>query len=130
ELVALAGIDGNGQQPLEELLAGVRAPDAGELEVLHAPLAVLSGDRHRTGLVLELSLAENLVLPEAARGGAPPRFRSGLVSPAQLEAAAERAIARFAIRARPSDLARTLSGGNQQKLCVARALRPEPGVRV
>jgi simple sugar transport system ATP-binding protein len=130
EIVALAGIDGNGQQPLEELLAGVRRPDAGELEVLHPPLAVLSGDRHRTGLVLDLSVAENLVLPEAARGGAAPVFHAGVVSRAELGAAAERAIARFAIRARADDPARTLSGGNQQKLCVARALRPDPGVLV
>ncbi|HTO09689.1 MAG TPA: ATP-binding cassette domain-containing protein [Myxococcota bacterium] len=130
EIVALAGIDGNGQQPLEELFAGVRTPEAGALEVLHAPLALLSGDRQRTGLVLELSVAENLVLPEAAQGGAPPVFHAGLVSPGELAAAAEAAIARFAIRARPSDPARRLSGGNQQKLCVARALRRDPGVLV
>ncbi|MFI5317435.1 MAG: ABC transporter ATP-binding protein [Myxococcota bacterium] len=130
ELVALAGIDGNGQRPLEEVLAGVRALEAGEVQVLRPPLAVLSGDRQRTGLVLELSVAENLVLPEAARGGAPPVFRAGLVSSAELERAAAAAIERFAIRARAADPARALSGGNQQKLCVARALRAGPGVLV
>jgi simple sugar transport system ATP-binding protein len=130
ELVALAGIDGNGQRPLEELLAGVRALDGGSLEVLRPPLAVLSGDRQRTGLVLELSVAENLVLPEAALGGGPPVFRAGLVDTSALSAAAEAAIARFAIRARPDDPASALSGGNQQKLCVARSLRQSPGVWV
>jgi len=130
ELVALAGIDGNGQQPLEELFAGVRALDSGAFELVRPPLALLSGDRHRTGLVLELSLAENLVLPEAARGGAPPVFRGGLLRMPELESAARAAIVRFGIRARPNDSARALSGGNQQKLCVARALRQQPGVLV
>jgi len=130
ELVALAGIDGNGQRPLEEVLAGVRALDAGRLELLRPPLALLSADRQRTGLVLDLSVAENLVLPEAARGGAAPVFRGGVVRSRELARAAQQAIARFSIRAAPDDPARALSGGNQQKLCVARALRARPGVLV
>jgi len=130
ELVALAGIDGNGQGPLEELLAGVRALDAGTLRVLRPPIALLSGDRQRTGLVLELSVEENLVLPEAARGGEPPVFRAGIVRRAELHQVARAAIERFDIKARPEDAARALSGGNQQKLCVARALRARPGVLV
>jgi simple sugar transport system ATP-binding protein len=130
ELVALAGIDGNGQGPLEEVLAGVRALDAGELRVLRPPLALVSGDRHRTGLVLDLSVEENLVLPEAARGGGPPVFRAGLVRSGELRRAAREAIEAFDIRGRPEDPARALSGGNQQKLAVARALRARPGVLV
>ncbi len=130
ELVALAGIDGNGQGPLEELFAGVRPLASGTFEVLRGPLALVSGDRQRTGLVLELSVAENLVLPEAAEGGAPPVFEAGFVRTDELERAAGAAIARFAIRARPADPASALSGGNQQKLCVARALRAAPGVLV
>ena len=130
ELVALAGIDGNGQGPLEELLAGVRGLEAGSLRVLRPPLALLSGDRHRTGLVLELSVEENLVLPEAALGGEPPVFTSGLIRRAALRDAAHGAIERFGIKARPEEPARSLSGGNQQKLCVARALRARPGVLV
>jgi len=130
EIAALAGIDGNGQRPLEELLAGVTPIQAGVLEILRPPLALVSGDRHRTGLVLDLSVAENLVLPEAARGGESPVFRTGLLVPAELERAARDAIARFDIRATPELPARALSGGNQQKLCVARALRARPGVLV
>ena len=130
ELVALAGIDGNGQGPLEELFAGVRPLTAGTLEVARGPLALVSGDRQRTGLVLELSVAENLVLPEAAAGGAPPVFASGFVRTGELERAADAAIARFAIRGGALAPARALSGGNQQKLCVARALRAAPGVLV
>ncbi len=130
ELVALAGIDGNGQGPLEELFAGVRALDAGTLRVLRPPLALLSGDRQRTGLVLDLSVAENLVLPEAARGGDTQVFRAGIARPSELRFETRAAIERFGIRAGPDDPARSLSGGNQQKLCVARALRARPGVLV
>jgi simple sugar transport system ATP-binding protein len=130
ELVALAGIDGNGQGPLEELLAGVRAPDAGELRVARPPLALISGDRQRTGLVLDLSVAENLVLADAARGGAPPAFRHGWLDAAALARSAAETIDRFQIQAAPAQPARALSGGNQQKLCIARALRARPGVLV
>ena len=130
ELVALAGIDGNGQGELEEVFAGVRPLEGGVLSVLRPPLALLSGDRQRTGLVLDLSVAENLVLPEAARGGEPPVFRAGIVVPRELHQVATEAIRRFEIKASPEDLARSLSGGNQQKVSVARALRARPGVLV
>jgi simple sugar transport system ATP-binding protein len=70
------------------------------------------------------------VLPEAARGGEPPVFRAGIVSPRELHQAATEAIRRFEIKASPEDPARSLSGGNQQKLSVARALRARPGVLV
>jgi simple sugar transport system ATP-binding protein len=97
---------------------------------LRPPLALLSGDRQRTGLVLELSVEENLVLPEAARGGEAPVFRAGIVRKSELHRAALAAIERFEIKARPEDPARALSGGNQQKLCVARCLRSRPQVLV
>jgi simple sugar transport system ATP-binding protein len=129
ELVALAGIDGGGQGPLEELFAGVRRL-ASFTRGGARPARAGVGDRQRTGLVLELSVAENLVLPEAAAGGGPPVFSAGFVRTAELERAADAAIARFAIRAGPFDPAAALSGGNQQKLCVARALRAGPGVLV
>jgi simple sugar transport system ATP-binding protein len=123
EIVALAGIDGNGQGPLEEVLAGVRPLDSGRIEVLRPPLGLVPGDRQRTGLVLDLSLGENLLLAEAAHGGA-------LLRHTALAAAEADATRRFDIRASPGASARTLSGGNQQKLCIARALRAAPGVLV
>jgi simple sugar transport system ATP-binding protein len=130
EIVALAGVEGNGQAPLEEILAGVRVPTAGAVEISRGPLALVSADRQRTGLVLDLSGAENLVLPDAARGGAPPVFRAGWLSVARLREVATAAYARFAVRGRPDSPAGALSGGNQQKLCVARALRTDPCVLV
>ena len=130
EVLALAGIDGNGQGPLEEVLAGVTRIDSGSIELLRPPLAVLSADRQHTGLVLDFSIAENLALPEAAGRGAERLFRRGFLRSKQLRYAAREAIARFEIRGEPTTPARALSGGNQQKLCVARALRGAPGVMV
>ena len=109
EILGVAGIDGNGQSELEEVLAGTRALESGELCVLRQPLAVLSGNRHHTGLVLDFSVEENLLLADAVDGGSPPVFRA-------------------AIRAAPDSAARALSGGNQQKLSIARALAMDPGV--
>lgn len=130
EIYALAGIDGNGQEPLEQVLAGVLPASLGTLEILASPLAVVSADRQQTGLVLEMSLAENLVLDEAASGGRPPAFRAGLVVLAELRRAANAAIERFAIHGQAFRPVRELSGGNQQKVCIARALRHDPGVLV
>ncbi len=130
EVLALAGIDGNGQRPLEEVLAGVTRTDSGSIELLRPPLAVLSADRQHTGLVLDFSIAENLALPEAAGLGAERLFRRGFLRGKQLHYAASEAIARFEIRGDSTTPARALSGGNQQKLCVARVLRGAPGVLV
>ncbi len=130
EILALAGIDGNGQGPLEEVLAGVRRIDAGELQVLRTPLAMVSGDRQHTGLVLDLSLRENLILLDATAGGGEPVFRRGLMSMQALDETARAAIEAFEIQAEPGSRVDALSGGNQQKLCIARALREPPGVFV
>jgi simple sugar transport system ATP-binding protein len=130
EIFAIAGIDGNGQGALEEVLAGVRSLDAGRVEILNPPLGLISGDRHRTGLILGLSTQENLVLPRSAGAGDDDVFRHGLLRADRLRAVADEAIEHFAIQGRPEALAATLSGGNQQKVGVARALRPEPGVLV
>ncbi len=130
EVYALAGIDGNGQGPLEEVLAGVRALESGRIELLRPPLALISGDRQRTGLVLELAVEENLVLPDAAQGGRAPAFHRGVLRRRALRDRAAATIRAFQIGARPDAPARVLSGGNQQKLCVARALDRRPGVLV
>jgi simple sugar transport system ATP-binding protein len=138
EIVAIAGVAGNGQQPLAELLCGLRAPDAGELRVEGRPLAAspaafisagvgrIPEDRHHLGAIAEASVAENAIaehyreLPYA-RG----RWR---VDRAAIRAAASRIVADYDVRCRGLEQpTRQLSGGNMQKLILGRALMPPPG---
>ncbi len=139
ELVGIAGIDGNGQLELEEVLVGVRPMTGGALRVagervepgVHSlrahGVAHLSGDREGAGLVPGLSLTENWILK--ASGEPSPYFERGFVDAAAARAATDEAIERFGIR--PPDAAAdvaTLSGGNAQKLAVARELADAPDV--
>jgi simple sugar transport system ATP-binding protein len=141
EIVGVVGIDGNGQRELEEALAGVRKPSAGEIEVAgrrvalrprtlrRAGLAHLSGDRERAGLVRGMSLAENFVL----KGSWDDRrfFRRGRIDRRAASRAAREAAERYGIV--PPDPERdiaSLSGGNAQKLAVARELDGDPPVLV
>ncbi len=130
EILAIAGIDGNGQGPLEEVLAGVRSLEGGRIEVLRPPLGLIAGDRHRTGLVLGLSTQENLILRDTVRGGEESVFEHGLLRSDRLRSVAAEAIERFGIQGPPDAPTETLSGGNQQKVGVACAFRPFPGVLV
>jgi len=137
EIVAIAGVAGNGQQPLAELLCGLRAPDAGELRVEGRALAarpaafVAAGvgripeDRHHLGAIAEASVAENAIaehyreLPYA-RG----RWR---VDRAAIRAAASRIVADYDVRCRGLEQpTRQLSGGNMQKLILGRVLSRSP----
>ena len=141
EIVGLVGIDGNGQRELEEVLAGVRRPSAGELLVAgrrvgadpralrRAGLAHLSGDRESAGLVRGMSLAHNFIL----KGSWDDRrfFRHGRIDEAAAWRAARAAALRFGIV--PPDPERdisSLSGGNAQKLAVARELDGDPPLLV
>ena len=137
EVVGIAGIDGNGQRELEEVLAGVRLPSAGRLEVAGEPAALgvrelrargvahLSGDRERAGLVAAMSVAENLVLKGSHDDRRFFRF-------ATFDAAAARRHALACIEAygvvppEPDRAVGLLSGGNAQKVAVARELEGRP----
>ena len=141
EIFGLAGVQGNGQRELADLVAGLIRPDRGSLRYRGESLEGLDPrrarrlgirqvpeDRHRTGLVLDMSLSENLVLGEE---GDPALRRAGLLSPALLEARArERIAAMDVMAADPGQPARDLSGGNQQKLILARELAHEPRLLV
>jgi simple sugar transport system ATP-binding protein len=116
EIVGVAGVEGNGQRELVRVLAGLDAPEAGEVRCEAA--AVVHEDRHAEGLVLAASVRDNLVLGELARF-----TRLGLVDRASLERAARGRLDRAHVV--PPDLdapAAALSGGNQQKVVVARAV--------
>ncbi|MGE5092662.1 MAG: ABC transporter ATP-binding protein [Bacillota bacterium] len=127
EIVGVAGVEGNGQRELLRAIAGLVRPTSGTLETT-GPVAFIPEDRTTEGLVGEMSLTENLVL--GAGDGAPwisgRRIRWGVA-----RARMASLIDAFGIRAPGPDAeARTLSGGNQQKVVVARALERAPKVIV
>ncbi|HVH07891.1 MAG TPA: ABC transporter ATP-binding protein [Myxococcota bacterium] len=141
EIVGVAGIDGNGQRELEEVLAGVREPLAGHLEVdgratpfgtrafRAAGVAHLSGDRERAGLVGAMTVAENLVLKSSYDDRR--FFRLLRYDVAAADAHARDRIAAFGIvPPEPARVVALLSGGNAQKVAVARELEGAPGALV
>ncbi len=122
ECVALFGVDGHGQGELLETLIGLRPARAGRVDRPARGVAFVSGDRHGSGLALDLPLAENLalrreLLPAATFGRA------------ALAAAATPRLAEFAVQSDgPWQVARRLSGGNQQKVVLARELSIGPAL--
>ena len=134
EIFGIAGVEGNGQTELIEAISGLRAPTAGTItlgthdlegipvrERAEMGLSHIPEDRHRRGLVLEYSIADNLIL------GAQRRFtRRGILERDRIAGNARERIAAFDIR--PADAAlpaRALSGGNQQKIVIAREMGRE-----
>jgi ABC-type uncharacterized transport system ATPase subunit len=137
EIVALAGVDGNGQHELVEAIAGLRQAESGEIAVdgkevcgsgvratCDAGLAHIAEDRQLRGLVLDFTLAENLALREYHR---PPFSRRGWLSIGQMNSRARSLLSEFDVRGgAPGTLAGSLSGGNQQKVCIAREIASNP----
>lgn len=121
EIVGLAAVEGSGQQELIRVLAGQLTPSQGEV-VGPDDIAFVPEDRHRDALALDLSLTENLAL----RG---LQLRRGRMPWATLRRQTTAIMKRFDVRAESSDrAARTLSGGNQQKLVIGRELHGNPSV--
>ena len=139
EIVAIAGVDANGQSELIEVLTGLRKPTAGTVtvdgkdvtgasprDVQDAGVGCIAEDRHRRGLVLDFSLAENVFLREYRRKG---NSRFGLLSPRRMAERAGPMLKDFDVRGGDSDTrAASLSGGNQQKVVIAREISADPKV--
>jgi simple sugar transport system ATP-binding protein len=123
EIVGIAGVDGNGQREIVSLLTNREPPDAGEVRA--DGVAAVYEDRSVEGLVLDASVRDNLVLGEL---GSFTRF--GIVDSVALNREARARLERAGLEPRdPNAPARALSGGNQQKIVVARALARAPRVR-
>jgi simple sugar transport system ATP-binding protein len=139
EILGIAGVIGSGQPELLESIMGIRAPNGGDVilngrnisnlkirERRALGLAFIPGDRHRDGLIGSMSLADNFAL---GLGGEPTSSRVGVLRLRSIDARARELMKRFGINAAsPSALAATLSGGNQQKLILARELALNPKV--
>jgi len=130
ELVVVAGVEGNGQRELLRAVAGLRRPIRGVLDVAR-PVAFIPEDRSTEGLVPEFNLTENVVL---GVGRIAPWIVGRRLRRVDWRAARRRTadlLAAFDVRATgPEAPAASLSGGNQQKLLVARALERRPRVLV
>jgi general nucleoside transport system ATP-binding protein len=137
EIVGIAGVDGNGQTELIDALAGLRHPASGRVlvgskdlsratarQALDAGIGHIPEDRQRRGLVLEFNLAENLVLHDVEKE---PFSRFGWLNPRRWLGWARRILGEFDVRGGgPTTRAGSLSGGNQQKVVVAREVSRDP----
>jgi simple sugar transport system ATP-binding protein len=109
-------------------VAGKEVTGSGVQGALAAGVGHIAEDRHRRGLVLDFSLAENLALREYRRQ---PLSRFGLLSPKRMEQQAQPLLEQYDVRGgQPQTIAGSLSGGNQQKVVIARELAEEPRVTV
>jgi simple sugar transport system ATP-binding protein len=136
EILAVAGVEGNGQPELEEVLLGLRPVRSGRILVdgqdvsdgdcrarLALGVGLIPSDRYRRGLVRGLSVAENLVVDRIDR----PPFRGALgVNRQAILEHARRLVDRFSIQvSTPAQMADTLSGGNAQRVVLARVFDRE-----
>ena len=132
EIVGIAGVDGNGQSELVEILTGLKKADSGSVTILgknafnvtprqsfDMGITSIPEDRHKHGLVLDFTVAENLILQNFESF---PFSKNGILNNKNIEDHAGELIEKFDIRPRDSvkRAAGTLSGGNQQKVIIAR----------
>jgi simple sugar transport system ATP-binding protein len=141
EIVGLAGVDGNGQSELIDALTGLRKVSGGQImvrgkdvtsagarECLDLGVGHIPEDRQARGLVLDFTLAENLALHDFRK---PPDSKWGWLYPTRLVQRATTILKEFDVRGgRPQTLAAALSGGNQQKVVIAREVSRDPDILV
>jgi ABC-type uncharacterized transport system ATPase subunit len=141
EIVGIAGVDGNGQSELIDAITGLRKAKSGHVrvgeedltresprELLDAGVGHIPEDRQRRGLVLDFNLAENIALHDYREQ---PESRFGWLFPRQLVVRARKILTEFDVRGGgPLTPASSLSGGNQQKVIVAREVSRDPQVLV
>jgi simple sugar transport system ATP-binding protein len=138
EIVGVAGVDGNGQQELAEVIVGLIRPQSGRIVLdgedisnarpgarIARGLAHIPEDRHRTALV-DLAVRDNAILEVSDRQ---PFSRHGLMAPKAADRFARDLIDQYDVRCTgPSQAILTLSGGNQQKVVLGRALMRDPNL--
>jgi general nucleoside transport system ATP-binding protein len=141
EIVGIAGVDGNGQSELIDAITGLRKPKEGHIriggrdltresprELLDAGVGHIPEDRQRRGLVLDFNLAENIALHDYRKA---PESKFGWLFPKRLIARAKTLLDEFDVRGGgPLTQAGALSGGNQQKVIIAREVSRDPDVLV
>jgi ABC-type uncharacterized transport system ATPase subunit len=141
EIVGIAGVDGNGQSELIDALSGLRHPTSGKVwlgdrdvtgssagQILDLGLGHIPEDRQRRGLVLDFTLAENLALHDFDKQ---PNSRFGWLFPKRMVRSAQELLRQFDVRGGGAQTrAAALSGGNQQKVVLAREMARDPKVLI
>ncbi len=141
EILGIAGVDGNGQTELIDALSGLRHPVSGSIRIgghelsratardaLDAGVGHIPEDRQRRGLVLDFNLAENLVLHDYGRE---PFSKFGWINPRGWFRWARGLLQEFDVRGGgPTTRGSSLSGGNQQKVVIAREVSRNPSVLI
>lgn len=141
EILGVAGVDGNGQAEMIDAITGLRKVEAGTVEVhgkdvtglnprqiIENRVSTIPQDRQKRGLVLEYSVAENMILENYAK---PPFAKRGILQFDAIGNYAKELVKNFDVR--PDDenyLAGSLSGGNQQKVIIAREVSNDPEVLI
>ncbi|MBU4350366.1 MAG: ABC transporter ATP-binding protein [Actinomycetia bacterium] len=133
EIFGIAGVSGNGQEELAQALCGLRKAKSGQitlsnkditnkdvLSIIHQGVGYIPADRHKEGLVLDMSIEENLFLKNHSN---PSFLHYGFLNQNKIQENARNLMRDFEIKAASStSRAMTLSGGNQQKVAVAREI--------
>ena len=141
EVVGIAGVEGNGQAELVEVLMGMREPVSGRIElegtdisdwdvrrIREAGVGYIPEDRHRQGLLLDAPLWENRMLGHQTQA---PASRRGILTPSDARADTERIVAEYDVRTPGIHVTvGSLSGGNQQKLIIGREMSHTPKVLI
>jgi ABC-type uncharacterized transport system ATPase subunit len=133
EILGIAGVSGNGQAELTQVLSGILKPAEGKIticgkdmtnadasQMTAAGVGRIPEDRHAS-VISELTVAENMVLEHLSEF-----VNNGVLDRKKIDQNAEKLIKDFQIKANPGDRIRTLSGGNMQKVILARTLSREP----
>lgn len=132
EIVGLAGVDGNGQTELVEILTGLKKAESGQItmlgqdvfnktpkEIFDAGISSIPADRQKHGLILDFSIEDNMILQHFDKE---PFSKKGILNRKEIRTNATELMEKFDVRPRNSEAkpAGTLSGGNQQKVIIAR----------
>ncbi|GHH96584.1 ABC transporter ATP-binding protein [Neobacillus kokaensis] len=142
EIVGIAGVEGNGQSELVEAITGLRKVESGTIylnneEITNIPIrkriekgiSHIPEDRHKRGLVLDYTMESNMVLEVYNK---PPFAKFGLLNTSAIRGYAKKIMENFDVRSGEgaASIARTLSGGNQQKAIIGREIELDPDLLI